>query len=382
MHSTDLPLPQLCGQLLLGGFLGTELPSSFARGHRAGAILFRRNLAELGQAAELCAGIHRAASGALPLFVAVDQEGGRVTRLPEPFLTLPPMRQLGRIDDPDLTCRAGKAVGAELRALGFTLDLAPVLDVDSNPRNPVIGDRSFGSTVAQVARHALAFARGLELGGVGCCGKHFPGHGDTSLDSHLELPFVDHDLARLRQIELAPFAAAVRSGIPALMSAHVVFRALDPADPATLSRRVCSELLRGELGFDGVLFSDDLEMGAIARGFGIEQAAVQAIGAGCDVLLICRDAEQQARAHEALVREAERNPRFAERCREAARRSLDMRRSPLAWAATAAVDASRPTRSALEALVARTIDAPTSRALREELGRALDALPVCDESTA
>ena len=372
---SDLPLAQLCGQLLVGGFLGTDLPASFAaalaRGERAGAILFRRNLEDLGQTAELCSTIWAAAPSELPPIVGVDQEGGRVARLPAPFFALPPMARLGQLDDPDLTFRLARTVGVQLRALGFSLDFAPVLDVGSNPDNPVIGDRSFGPTPELVVRHGLAFARGLAHGGVGACGKHFPGHGDTSRDSHLELPFVEHDLARLRALELVPFAAAAAAGLPALMSAHVVFRALDAERPATLSPALCTELLRRELGFCGVLFSDDLEMGAIGQGFGIEQAAIQAVAAGCDLLLICRDEALQERAHAALVRQAEQDARFAARCREAVGRSLDMRRR--APRPPRAGEGTRPWRSEQQAAIVQAFESDAVLALGEELARRLEA---------
>jgi beta-N-acetylhexosaminidase len=329
MTSHGLSLRQTCGQLLVGGFAGDTLPASFAAalrsGLRAGAILFRRNVPELGQTAALCEAI-RDAAGDVPPFVAVDQEGGRVTRLPAPFLTLPPARKLAATGDEDLVRRAGAAVGEELAALGFNLDFAPVLDVDSNPANPIIGDRAYGSDPGTAARFGLAFAAGLASAGVLGCGKHFPGHGDTSVDSHLALPVVDHGRARLDAVELAPFRAAARAGLPTLMTAHVVLPALDAGVPATLSKRVCTDLLRAELGFGGLLFSDDLEMKAVADRYSVEESAVGAVRAGCDALLVCSREDWQERALDALVREAERDPAFALRCRESASRSLVLRR--------------------------------------------------------
>jgi beta-N-acetylhexosaminidase len=323
----DSSIEELCGQLVVGGFEGTALPESFAealaRGQRAGVILFKRNLGEVEQLTELLSGV--IASAARPPFVAVDQEGGRVVRLGAPFTVLPPMRVLGAIDDVDLTRRAAAQMGRELRAAGFNLDFAPVMDVDTNPANPVIGDRAFGRDPRTVMKHGVACIRGLQQEGVLACAKHFPGHGDTLLDSHLSLPVVEHPLTRLRQIELPPFRAASGAGVASMMSAHVVYPALDADVPATFSRAIATGLLRDDIGFEGVLFSDDLEMGAVTQHREIGAAAVEAVMAGCDVLLVCKSEERQARVLEALVERAESDARFLERCRVAAERSLRVR---------------------------------------------------------
>jgi beta-N-acetylhexosaminidase len=210
--------------------------------------------------------------------------------------------------------------------MGFNLNFAPVLDVNTEAENPVIGDRAFGSDARTVMRFGVAYVRGLQAANVLACGKHFPGHGDTRLDSHKDLPVVTHPRQRLDQVDLPPFRAAIGAGIAAVLTAHVVYEQIDPGVPATLSRSICASLLRAELGFEGVLFSDDLEMKAIAARYAIEEAAVEAVWAGCDALLICSDEEAQARVHEALVRAAEKDPRFLERCTQAATRVLRLRR--------------------------------------------------------
>ncbi|HEY3594532.1 MAG TPA: beta-N-acetylhexosaminidase [Polyangiaceae bacterium] len=326
----DLEPSLLAGQLIVGGFQGSTLPASFAgelaKGRRAGAILFKRNLPTLGDASALCHELSETARRDLPPFIGVDQEGGRVVRLPSPVLALPPMRELASFGDLELVQAAANAVGDELRSIGFNIDFAPVLDVNTEANNPVIGDRAFGSDARTVARFGVAFARGLQQAMVLACGKHFPGHGDTTADSHLDLPVVRHGRARLDQVELPPFRAAAGAGIGALMTAHVVYEELDPGVPATLSRAICASLLRAELGFEGVLFSDDLEMKAIAARWTVERAAVDAVWAGCDALLICSDEAMQARAHEALLHEIETSTRFRERCVEAVERSLRVRR--------------------------------------------------------
>ena len=330
MAELDLTVSQLCGQLLVGGFAGTTLPDSYAaalrEGRRAGAILFKRNIADVGQIVALNAAIIDAAGREAPPLIAVDQEGGRVARLKAPFLDVPPMRLLGERNDLGLTREVAVQMGRELSAHGFNMDFAPVMDVDSNPDNPIIGDRSFGRDARTVMTHGVAFIQGLQQENVLACAKHFPGHGDTELDSHLDLPTVDQPRERLDRIEIPPFRAASGAGVASMMSAHVVYPALEPDVPATLSRAVCTSLLRQEIGFEGVLFSDDLEMGAIAKHHGASHAACESIWAGCDVLLICSDEALQDDVHAALVARCEEEPRFLERCQQAATRSLRIRR--------------------------------------------------------
>lgn len=322
---------ELAGALLVTGFSGTSLAprtdKALRAGERAGVIFFRRNLPDVAALEKLASGARAAArtyGPAVPL-IAIDEEGGRVSRLPAPEAKLPPMRRVGAIGRPALARRAGLAVGARLAALGINLDFAPVLDVDSNPENPIIGDRAFSSKPSVCASMGLAFAAGLRDGGVLPCGKHFPGHGDTDKDSHLDLPAISHERARLDAIELAPFREAARAGLESIMSAHILVRALDPAVPATLSRHIMTDLLRMELGFTGVLVSDDLEMRAVADRYPIEESAVRAVAAGCDLLLVCSDEDMAEAALAALAREIDASPAFAERCREAAQRVFALR---------------------------------------------------------
>jgi beta-N-acetylhexosaminidase len=202
-----------------------------------------------------------------------------------------------------------------------------VLDVHTNPANPIIGDRAFGTEPEAVARRALAFARGLDEAGVLSCGKHFPGHGDTHTDSHEELPRIDHAWDRIERVELLPFARAAAAGLPMIMTAHVVFAALDPDRPATLSEAVVTGLLRQRLGYRGVIVSDDIVMRAIADHMGADAAAVAAVRAGCDVLLVCRHEEMQAAAEAGLLREAERDSELRRKIGEAAARVRAMKRA-------------------------------------------------------
>ncbi len=297
------------GQLLIGSLPGTTITPeirSLAREFSLGGVtLFARNIEAPEQVAELARDLQELATE-LPLWVAVDQEGGRVARLKAPFTEWPPMAVLGRSGDPALAERFAAALAAELRAVGVTLDYAPVLDIHTNPQNPIIGDRALGDTAETVARLGAAVIRGLQDGGVAACGKHFPGHGDTSVDSHLDLPVIEHPPDRIRRVECVPFREAVNAGVAFVMTAHILVPALDEDLPATLSPRIVQTILRAELGFPGVILSDDLEMKAIARSYAVPDAGVQAIDAGCDGLLICSgDADLQARTLEALVHAVE-----------------------------------------------------------------------------
>jgi beta-N-acetylhexosaminidase len=314
-----------CGQLLTVGFDGPSAPAELlgriARSEVGTVMLFRPNV--VGgptQVAALVRALRSAAPPDAPLVVAADQEGGVVQRLRDPLTVWPPMLAVGDAGDAARTEQVGRAVGAELAALGIGWDLAPVLDVHTNPANPVIGDRAFGRTPEAVIVHALAFWRGLRAAGVLGCGKHFPGHGDTRTDSHHELPVVDHDQGRLGAVELLPFAAAVRGGAEALMTAHVMYPALDPALPATLSRPILTELLREELGFSGLLVSDDLGMKAVVDRWPIDELVVAGLMAGLDGFLLREPAARQQAAWEALVRAAETRPEVRDRVRQSAAR--------------------------------------------------------------
>jgi beta-N-acetylhexosaminidase len=300
------------GQRLMVGFHGHEASSDVKKMiHEYGAasvILFARNVASPEQVAELVRelqSVARAAGQELPLLVAVDQEGGRVARMRAPWTEWPPLRAVGRQGSEDTSRKMGEALADELHACGIRLDFAPVVDVDTNPKNPVIGDRSFGADPDLVGRLGAAMIRGLQERGVAACAKHFPGHGDTDVDSHFELPTVDHSRSRLDDVELPPFKKAIAAGVASIMSAHVVVRELDDSVPATLSPRIIDGLLRRELKYDGVIVSDDLEMKAVAKNWGPGPSAVLAAKAGCDLLTVCATHDMQVDALEALVRAVE-----------------------------------------------------------------------------
>jgi beta-N-acetylhexosaminidase len=296
-------LHRIIGRVLMVGVPGPDVDTAtratLERLEVGGIILFRRNVSMPEQLAALTEELHR--QPAHPI-VAIDHEGGRVLRLSAPFTTFPPMAVVGATGDVAVARQVGRAMAVELAAAGIDVNFAPVLDVHSNPANPIIGDRAFGSDPDVVAKMGVAFMLGLRDGGVIACGKHFPGHGDTDVDSHLELPVVRRDRGELERTELVPFRAAIAAGVPLLMTAHVLYPALDPDRPATLSVRILRDLLRAQLGFRGVIVSDDLEMRAISDHHQIGAAALQTLAAGADLLLLCSDLAGAEIAAEAIER--------------------------------------------------------------------------------
>ncbi len=269
-----------------------------------GVVIFRENVRDAAQVKALIQAI-RSVPGS-PRLIAVDQEGGRVARLSDGVPALPPMRTLGEKDVRKVE-EAGESLGRALLALGFDVDFAPVLDVDSNPKNPIIGDRAFSSDPEEAGTKALAFARGLLRGGILPCGKHFPGHGDTSLDSHVDLPVVLADAALLESRELVPFRMVLDQEMPLMMTAHVVYPAWEKETPATLSRSIVTGILREQMGYRGLVLSDDLLMAAVARR-GVVEAGLSALDAGCDGLLVLKSRSQALALHEALGKILAGNP--------------------------------------------------------------------------
>jgi len=296
----------LVGQSLMvkiaGEAANEESRALLAATRACGVVLFSANVSGPEQLHALCTGLQRQAAelGLPPLLIAIDQEGGVVSRLPLPFVVLPSQLALGTQGDLSLAEEAASFTGRQLRAHGVNTNFAPVLDVGNNPQNPVAGTRVFGSSPQHVADFGLAMLRGFSASGVLATLKHFPGHGDTTVDSHLGLPTAAHDRVRLDAVELVPFRAAIAAGAPGIMTAHMVYSALDDL-PATLSPTILRDLLRDELGFDGIIFSDALEMQAIADRYGAPQAGVLCKRAGGDVLLPLGDFANHVAVVEALV---------------------------------------------------------------------------------
>jgi len=297
------------GRLAVVGFSGESVPGDLRRlaseFDLAGVVYFARNVVEPRQLAELSREVADLAI-AWPLWISVDQEGGRVARLKRPFTEWPAMQTLGRSGDDELAGRFARALAAELRAVGINLDYAPVLDVRSNAKNQVIGDRALADRAEDVARLGRTIVRTLQAAGVAACGKHFPGHGDTTGDSHEELPLIEHGPDRLAAVELVPFRAAIAESVATMMVAHVLVPSLDSDRPASLSPSVVTRLLKEDLGFPGVVFTDDMGMKAVTASRSLESAVVDAISAGCDAVLLCNSSvEEQVGCLEAVIRAAE-----------------------------------------------------------------------------
>jgi beta-N-acetylhexosaminidase len=325
-------LREQIGPMIMVGLPGEELGAAeqqLLKDHPFGGfILFSHNLKEPKQILSLCPSLWQR-GGELPPFIAIDQEGGRVHRLPPPFTHFPPAAALGRAGNADLAYRTGAAMARELSAVGINLNFAPVLDVNSNPSNPIIGDRSLGDDPNEVTRLGWEMVCGLRDGGVIPCVKHFPGHGDTAQDSHLELPVVKKTLEELKSTELPPFVHACRNQVETLMTAHILYPALDASHPATLSAWIVGELLRGKLGYDGVVFSDDLEMKSIGENYSVEDAVGLGVLAGIDVLLFCHETEKAVAAFDFLCRETERDSELRERVEQSYRRIRSLKKQKL-----------------------------------------------------
>jgi beta-N-acetylhexosaminidase len=354
---------QLAASVLMVGFAGPSPDREFrdlvALG-LGGAILFRRNVLAPRQVFDLCHELKMIAER--PFLCGIDQEGGRVARLRDGFTSIPAMRTVGRTASSAVATAVGSVIGEECRAVGIDVDFAPVLDVDTNPKNPVIGDRSFGPDPQVCAAMGTAVALGIQSQGVAACGKHLPGHGDTHQDSHHELPKLHHGIERLDAVELLPFRRAIAAGLASVMTAHLEVPALDPDLPVTLSRRAL-QAVRSSTGMDDetgpLVISDDLEMAAIARQWDIAAAAPMAVMAGCDLLLVCRSGASQTGAEEAvaaLCKLAER-PDGRRQLERAQRRVQAFAQR---WARTVGTfDASRLQRPESLELVQRMIDTPT-----------------------
>ena len=300
-----MTLKEKIGQMFMVGFDGAVPSKTVLRLIRearlGGVILFARNLQSPAQTAQLSNAL-QSQSQKMPVLISIDQEGGRVSRLPKGFSIFPGGAQLAACHSPEWVYRVAEATAKELRAVGINMNLAPVLDVATHPANPVIGDRAFGANPVLVSTLGLTMIAGFQDNNVIACGKHFPGHGDTGADSHKELPRVAQGLRRLREVELRPFLHTIQNGLASIMTAHVLYPALDPDEPATLSRRIVTGLLREGMGFKGVVITDDLEMAAISDRHGPGEAAVKAIEAGADLVLICHDEDKQLAAMEAVAR--------------------------------------------------------------------------------
>ena len=311
------------GQLLIAGFYeteaGEEARSYIQDYHVGGLILYGRNVESAQQLTDLTNGLKALAGDGIPLFLSTDQEGGMVERMPPEIQKLPNAYD---VSDP---APFGAALGTECAAFGLNTDFAPSLDIWSNPNNTVIGRRAFGSDAETVTQRGLVCLTAMEESGTIPVVKHFPGHGDTDTDSHVGLPVVDKTREELLEMELLPFQAAIDAGAPAVMVGHILMTQIDPDKPATLSSEVVTGLLREELGFDGVVFTDDLTMGAITQNYGLGEAAVLAVEAGCDVLLVCHEAGSVDQVYTALLDAVDTGRITEDRLDQSVRRILTLK---------------------------------------------------------
>lgn len=325
-----MTLQEKIGQRLMTGFPGTEMTEEFRRvvkEHKIGnVILFKENIRDRAQLKQLCRDIQsliRQETGH-SAFIAIDQEGGIVTRFPADAVNVPGAMALGASGDPENAYRAGLLIGREMRALGPNLNFAPTVDVNSNRNNPVIGVRSYGDDPHAVGQYAARAVRGLLEGGVLCTAKHFPGHGDTDLDSHLALPCVDKSMEALERMEWVPFRAAIAAGVSAVMTAHILFPQIEPEPiPATMSRRILQGLLREKLGFRGIIVSDCMEMKAIAAHYGVSAGTLAAFRAGVDLVEITHHPQWCADAAAFVLEAAEAGQLDLKELDESVNRILD-----------------------------------------------------------
>lgn len=311
-----MTIDEKIGQLIIAGFDGItvndELQSLILEKYIGGVILFSKNVESASQVVELNNEIKEINKvNKSPIFISVDEEGGLVSRMPSEFKDIPTNSDIAKYDDEDLSYNIGKVIGEEISSLGFNMDFAPVLDINSNPNNPVIGDRSFGDNEAIVSKLGIATMKGLKDSDVIATVKHFPGHGDTSVDSHVGLPVVEHDLERLKSFELVPFKKAIDAGADMVMVSHIMLPKIDEKEPATLSKTIITDILRKDMNYNGVVVTDDMTMGAIINNYDIGEAAVKSINAGVDIVMVCHQYENVTKVIDA-IKEAVNNGSITE----------------------------------------------------------------------
>jgi beta-N-acetylhexosaminidase len=326
------------GQLIFIGVSGTSLTTDekkfIVENNIGGITLFGRNVKDPAQVYDLCKEIQSLSSqmaDQAPLYIAVDMEGGRVARCKEPFTQWPPLKRLGDLDSPTLSFEFAEAMGKELHAVGFNVDWAPCLDVLTNPQNTVIGDRAISSDPEMVAKHTAGLIRGYQKANIIPCAKHFPGHGNTLLDSHHELPVEEKTFDELGALELIPFKKAIKSKLSMIMTSHILFKKIDPDWPVTLSQKFLKNLLRDILKYEGLIVTDDLGMKALANHHPVEKIPVRAIEAGADVLLYCNEPASPPKAIEAITKAVADGALQAEKITSIYRRILDHKREHLSF---------------------------------------------------
>lgn len=327
---SDLSLEEKVGQMIFAGIKGTDITNETKKiisTHQVGGIiLFKDNLKNANQSVSLLNAIKQEnTNNKVPLFLGVDEEGGRISRLPE-LTKLPTNEELGKRNDISLSYNIGKLLGKELSAFGFNLDFAPVLDINSNPDNPIIGDRSFGTDAELVSELGLQMMKGIQSEQVISVIKHFPGHGDTAVDSHKELPIIQKSLAELHALELIPFKHGVEQGAEVVMVGHILLPKIDSTYPASISGRIITDVLREQLGYEGIIITDDMTMKAILNNLEIGESAVSAVKAGNDIVLVAHNYANVKKAIDSIIKAIEDGEITEQRIDESVKRILSIKK--------------------------------------------------------
>lgn len=305
-HQIDgMTLNEKIGQMVMSGVDGYKIGDTTIKMlknyHVGGFIIMGDNVQNAKQLRSLVNSLKTTNSKSpIPLFLSTDQEGGRVERMPPEIKRLPTNKAIGGVNNSEFSYKLGSIIAEELNSFGFNMDFAPVLDINSNPNNPVIGDRSFGSNPEAVTKLGIQTMKGIMAGNIIPVVKHFPGHGDTSVDSHVGLPLVNNNIKRLKSFEFIPFVQAIKNKVDAIMIAHILLPKIDSKYPASMSKTIITNILRKDLNFAGVVITDDLTMGAITKNYSIGIAAVKAINAGADIVLVCHGYNNEVAVVEAL----------------------------------------------------------------------------------
>ena len=305
----NMTLEEKIGQLFIFGLNGDKIDKNaidlIEKHYIGGFIFFKENIKSPEQTIELLNNLKEInRDNPIPLFLAIDEEGGRVSRLPKEFPKMPAAKTIGNINNKDLSFQYGKILGMRIKTLGFNMDFAPVMDINSNPKNPVIGDRAFGNSIDLVVNNSIETMKGINSKNIISVIKHFPGHGDTTMDSHVDIPIIDKNLGELESLELVPFAKAIENGADSVMIGHILFPELDDK-PATLSSKIIKDLLREKLNFNGVVISDDLNMGAIVKNYSMEEAVIEFLKADGDIALICHGGDEEYKIFDIIKSEVQ-----------------------------------------------------------------------------
>lgn len=326
----SMSINEKIGQLMIVGFNGTSVDENLndlvKNSYIGGVILFKDNVESLDGVTELINNIKLLnIENKIPLFISVDEEGGVVSRTPNEFLKLPSSLSIGAYNNENMSYKVGEIIAQELKLMGYNMDYAPVLDVLSNPNNTVIGSRAFGRDVDTVSNLGVSVMKGISENNVISVVKHFPGHGDTSVDSHYGLPLVEKSLEELKELEFIPFQWAINNGADVIMVSHILLQSIDSENPATMSKKIISNILRNEMNFDGVVISDDMTMAAIMDNYDIGEASVKAINAGVDIILVCHGYDNEMQVLNSISEAVNSGEITEERLNESVYRILSLK---------------------------------------------------------